>query len=74
MNRPSDPDSFVVAFHTSLTINVSNRQDDARRMAAEHWCYHNTEHPWCRRVLTRLGIVRFEFANLNEGMMFRLTH
>ena len=74
MNPPSDPDSFVTAFQASLTINVSNRQDDARRMAAEHWCCHNTKQPWGRRVPTRLGIVRFEFAVLNEGTMFRLSH
>lgn len=74
MNPPSAADSFEVAFHASLTINVSNRADDERRMAAEHWCCHNTERPWCRRVLTRLGIVRFEFADLNEGTMFRFAH
>ncbi len=48
--------------------------DDERRVAAELWCRYNTRRRWFRRILTDIGISRFEFEDLNEATMFRLAN
>lgn len=70
MNPPSAP--FAAPYHVDLTIDFDDMADDQRRLNAENWCCHVTQHRWFRRVLTRHGIARFEFHDGNEALLFHL--
>lgn len=70
MNPPSPP--FATPHHVDLTIDFDDMADDQRRLDAENWCCHVTQHRWFRRILTRYGIARFEFDDGNEALMFDL--
>ena len=58
----------------TLNINFDDRTDDQRRIAAENWCCHHTQHRWFRRVLTERGIAQFHFDDQNEATMFWLAN
>jgi hypothetical protein len=72
VNEPSAP--FDALYRIDLKINFRSFDDDQHRIAAEHWCCRNTRGRWFRRVLTEVGVARFEFENLNEAIMFRLAN
>lgn len=72
MNTPSPP--FNAPYRIDLAINFDDQIDDQRRIVAETWCCHHTQSKWFRRVLTRLGIARFEFDDLNDATMFWLAN
>lgn len=72
MNKPSVP--FVAPHRIDLNINFDDRIDDQRRIAAENWCCHHTQHRWFRRVLTERGIAQFHFDDQNEATMFWLAN
>jgi hypothetical protein len=71
VNEPSSP--FEAAYRIDLDIDFNRYRDDQRRVNAELWCRHNTRRKWFRRILTDIGIARFEFENLKEATMFRLA-
>jgi hypothetical protein len=72
VNEPSPP--FETLYRIDLDIDFNRYRDDQRRVAAEVWCCHSTRHRWFRRILTDIGIARFEFEDLNEATMFRLAN
>jgi hypothetical protein len=72
VNEPSPP--FETTYRIDLDIDFNRRSDDQRKVAAEIWCCHNTRQRWFRRILTDIGIARFEFEDLNEATMFRLAN
>lgn len=70
MNPPSAP--FAAPYLVDLVIDFDDMADDQRRIGAENWCCHRTQHRWFRRILTRHGIARFEFDDQQEAALFRL--
>jgi len=72
MNKPSAP--FSTPYKITMEIDFSDWIADRRRIEGELWCYDNTQHPWFRRILIRLGVVEFHFADRNEATMFWLAN
>ena len=72
MNDPSPP--FETFYRIDLDIDFNRRCDDERKVAAELWCCYNTRHRWFRRILSDIGIARFEFEDVNEATMFWLAN
>lgn len=65
---------FNAPYKVDLIINFNSAIDDQRRIAAENWCMHNIKGAWFRRVLTRIGVARFEFEDAQEAALFRTFH
>jgi hypothetical protein len=66
--------AFETPYRIDLDIDFNRYRDDRRRVAAESWCCYNTRQRWFRRILSDIGIARFEFEDLNEATMFWLTN
>jgi phosphoribosylaminoimidazole carboxylase (NCAIR synthetase) len=73
MNKPSAPGTFTAPYKVEMEINFDDQADDHRRIVAELWCCYYTEKRWFRRVLTRHGVVIFEFEDIEEATLFRLS-
>jgi hypothetical protein len=72
VNEPSPP--FEAVYRIDLDMAFNRRSDDERRVSAELWCCQNTPGRWFRRILTDVGIARFEFEDVNEATMFWLAN